>query len=473
MPATCQTEESELHDGVPDRQSEAYRQALDILYARINYEQLPREEYSAAEFKLDRMQALLERIGNPQLDLPAIHIAGTKGKGSTAVICAALLAAAGRRVGLFTSPHLARFEERMRVNGREPAPDEVVRLIQDVSAAADSLASEGPDRRPTFFEMTTAMAWLYFRRAAAELVVLEVGLGGRLDATNLCRPAATVITSISRDHTQLLGETLGEIAREKAGIIKPGIPVLSGVLNEPAASVIEQAAADAGAPFYRIGRDIVCTELRPDASSAPLPHWRARIRTPWREHADVRVPLAGEHQVANTALALAAFDLVTQPTAGITDETIARGLAGVQWPLRIEVLQRQPLVIADAAHNPASMAALVATLQRIPARRRIGVFSAARDKDVAEMLQICAGCFDRMVLTKFTSNPRATPVEELIAMATAAGVRQLDAVEPPLAAWRSALRDSRLDDLICISGSFFLGAELRETILSEASMHPP
>lgn len=468
MPATCPNEESTLHDGVPDPLSEAYRQALDILYARINYEQLPREEYSAAGFKLDRMQALLERIGNPHLDLPSVHIAGTKGKGSTAVICAALLQAAGRRVGLFTSPHLARFEERMRVDGREPSRAEVVRLIGDISAAADALAAEGSDRRPTFFEMTTAMAWRYFRRAAAEVVVLEVGLGGRLDATNLCRPAATIITSISRDHTQLLGETLGEIAGEKAGIIKPGIPVFSGVVDDPAAAVIDRRAADAGAPLYKIGRDIVCSELRSDPSWAPLPHWRARIRTPWREHADIRVPLAGEHQVTNTALALAAFDLVTQSAAGVANETIAQGLAGVQWPLRIEVLKRQPLVIADAAHNPASMAALVLTLQPIPVRRRIAVFSAARDKDVADMLRICAGHFDRMVLTKFTSNPRATPVEELLAMATAAGVRQFEAVEPPLAAWRAVLKDSQPDDLICISGSFFLGAELRAAILNEA-----
>jgi len=471
--ASCQIEVSAPSDGAVDRGSAAYRAALDFLYARINYEQLPREQYSAAEFKLDRMQALLQRIGDPQLQFPAIHIAGTKGKGSTAVICAALLEAAGKRVGLFTSPHLTRFEERMRVNGVEPSPSEVVSLVADVSSAADSLAAEGPDRRPTFFEITTAMAWKYFQHACAEIVVLEVGLGGRLDATNVCRPAATIITSISKDHTQLLGDTLAEIAREKAGIIKPSVPVFCGVTEEPAAGVIEQVARQAAAPLFKLGRDIECRDMRPEDTAARLPHWLASIRTPWREHADVHVPLAGQHQVANTALALTAFDDVMRETGAPDDNVIARGLRAVQWPLRIEVLASRPLIIADAAHNPASMAALIATLQRVRAREKIAVFSASRDKDVPEMLRIAAGFFDRIVLTQYTSNPRATPVAELAASATAAGVRLFDIIESPPVAWQFALQHAGPDDLLCITGSFFLGAELRNEILTSLPNQPP
>lgn len=444
-----------------------YAAALDFLYRRINYEQLPREQYSAAGFKLDRMQALLDRLGNPEREFPAIHIAGTKGKGSTAAIAAAVLESAGYRVGLFTSPHLTRFEERMRVNGVELPSEDVVRLVREVAATADALAAEGPDRRPTFFEVTTAMAWLYFRQAGAELVVLEVGLGGRLDATNICCPAATVITSISRDHTPLLGNTLAEIAREKAGIIKPHVPVISGVVDEPAAGVIAQCADSAGAPLYTLGQHIVCTDVaRADADSV-LPHWRARIRTPWREHPPQRIPLVGQHQIANTALALAAVDFVTLHRKRPTDASIADGLRTIRWPLRIELLRKSPLVVADAAHNTASMAALVATLRSLTPRRRIAVFAVARDKDIADMLQIAGGYFDHLILTQFTNNPRATPVGELAEIARQLGIPSF-AIEPsPQEAWNTAIASANPQDLICITGSFFLGAELREVILDQ------
>lgn len=465
MSLTCQPRSAPSAGDVRPEVSAEYEAALAFLYERINYEQLPREQYSAAGFKLDRMEALLDRLGNPQRELPAIHIAGTKGKGSTAAICAAVLASAGRRVGLFTSPHLSRFEERMRVNGSEPSPTEVVRLVRDVAAAAESLAAEGPERRPTFFEVTTALAWKHFQHAGAELVVLEVGLGGRLDATNICCPVATVITSISRDHTRLLGDTLAEIAREKAGIIKPGVPVISGVTDEPAAGVIAATARRAAAPLYRLGSDILCSEMTPDSGTSPLPQWRARIRTPFREHPPLRIPLAGEHQIANTALALTAVDLVTQHRIPATDAAIADGLSAVRWPLRIEVLRKSPLVIADAAHNVASMAALVDTLTPLSVARRTAVFAVSRDKDIADMLRIAGGYFDRLVLTQFHSNPRATPVSELAGIAAQVGVRHVSVVEDPVAAWRAAIGDAGPDDLVCITGSFFLGAELRDILL--------
>ncbi|MFO1095713.1 MAG: folylpolyglutamate synthase/dihydrofolate synthase family protein [Planctomycetaceae bacterium] len=466
MSPVCTTVDRLPNCAAPGAGPWTYANALEFLYSRINYEQLPREQYSAAGFKLERMQALLDRLGNPQRNFPAIHIAGTKGKGSTAAISAAVLEAAGYRVGLFTSPHLTRFEERMRVNGREPSPDDVVRLVGEVAVAAEELAAEGPDRRPTFFEFTTAMAWKYFQHAGAEVVVLEVGLGGRLDATNLCHPSATIITSISRDHTQLLGETLAEIAREKAGIIKPGVPVLSGVTDAQAAAVISQAADEAGAPLYTLGRDIHCCDVVPDSCVSLLPHWSATIRTPWREHPPLRMPLAGEHQVANTALALAAVDLFTQGGRVPADDAIADGLNAVRWPLRIEVLRDSPLVIADAAHNTASMSALVNTLRSLSPARRTAIFAVARDKDIADMLRIAGSYFDHLILTRFTSNPRATPVAELATIADDVGVRDFSAIEAPQHAWRSAIASASPQELICITGSFFLGAELRDVIVS-------
>lgn len=445
----------------------AYQAALAFLYERINYEQMPREPSSAAGFKLDRMQALLERLGNPHEQLPAIHIAGTKGKGSTAAMCAAILQAVGYRVGLFTSPHIDRFEERMCVDGAQPSPREVVELVREVANAAQQLEALGPDWSATFFEVTTAMAWLLFCRAQTDVVVLEVGLGGRLDATNLCRPLATLITSISRDHTRLLGESLSEIAREKAGIIKPSVPVLSGVTEPPAADVIAAAAARAGAPLYRFGHDIVCREVCRVDAGGPIASWLARITTPWRQHPLQRVPLAGEHQITNAALALAAVDWVSREAASLDEAAVARGLSELRWPLRIEVLGTAPLVVADAAHNSASMTALVQTLQTAPARQRIAVFSASRDKDVGDMLRIAAGFFDRILLTRYTSNPRAIPLDELAACAAAAGIETATVTESPLKAWQCAHAEAGPEDLICICGSFFLAAELRDVVLSD------
>ena len=201
------------------RPVDTYTQALDFLFHRINYERIQSTSYSVGDLKLSRMRSLLDRLRNPEAEIPAVHIAGTKGKGSTATMVASLLAASGYRVGLFTSPHLTRFEERMTVNGRMPTEDEVVALVNELLEPVAELDQQLGGMNPTYFEITTAMAWLYFRQQQAEIVVLEVGLGGRLDATNLCRPEVCVITSISRDHTHLLGSDIDQIAREKGGII--------------------------------------------------------------------------------------------------------------------------------------------------------------------------------------------------------------------------------------------------------------
>ncbi|MGE0374340.1 MAG: folylpolyglutamate synthase/dihydrofolate synthase family protein, partial [Planctomycetaceae bacterium] len=229
---------------------------MEFVNSRINFERLPVERYDLQDFKLDRMRELLARLGNPQQSLPAVHIAGTKGKGSTAAMTASVLAAGGYRVGLFTSPHLDAIGERMTINGRLPTADEFREVMEIVPPIVHEMDAPGPSMRPTFFECITAMAWVHFLRRGVELVVLEVGLGGRLDATNVCSPLVTVITSISRDHERLLGRTLGRIAGEKAGIIKPGIPVLSGVTQPEPRDVIRQAAAANDAPLYELDRNL-------------------------------------------------------------------------------------------------------------------------------------------------------------------------------------------------------------------------
>ena len=248
-------------------------EAVDYLLGCINYERQSPVDYREREFKLDTMRALADRLGNPQTAYPVIHIAGTKGKGSTAAMTAAMLQRAGFRVGLYTSPHLHRLEERMVINGQEIEAESLVSTVQRLKVAADQLCQEISEgrfvgNRPTFFELVTLTAWLYFRSAGVDIAVVEVGLGGRLDSTNICEPRLGIITSISKDHTQQLGDTLGEIATEKAGIIKPGMKLISGVLNDEPAAVIRETCRRKGVELLELGRDF---EVRPvEPAKTPL-----------------------------------------------------------------------------------------------------------------------------------------------------------------------------------------------------------
>lgn len=443
-----------------------YDEALACLYGRINYERIPQQDYATSMFKLDRMRALLELCGNPESAVPAVHIAGTKGKGSTAAMTAAILQAAGYCTGLFTSPHVHRFEERMTVNGSGPTPTEFVELFHELRPVLSRMEDRGPDWSPTFFEVTTALAWRFFARRGAEIVVLEVGLGGRLDATNVCRPLVTVVTSISRDHTHLLGDSLEQIAWEKAGIIKTGVPVVSGVTGEPARGVIAASARDRNSALLQLGDQIHLEEL---PNAVPSDRFELAgpdivVTTPFRRHDAIQSPLAGRHQARNTALAVTAIDALNDAGFRVELSNVQRGLASVDWPLRIEVLRRHPLVIADAAHNDASIAALLETLCGVPARRRILVFGASRDKHVDDMLRLIDGRFDELILTQYVGNPRALSCGDLVARATSAGLSGFRSEASAHAAWRLALSLAGPEDLICITGSLFLAAELRESI---------
>lgn len=451
----------------------SYEQAVEFLLGRINYERAPAGSYSVGDFKLERVKRLLGLLDDPQDRIPAVHIAGTKGKGSTAAMIAEMLDAAGYRVGLFTSPHISAFEERMTAGGVRPEPQTLVELVNrlvDPIARLDQTAGMSP----TFFEVTTAMAWLYFAERQTQLAVLEVGLGGRLDATNVCRPEVAVITNISRDHTSLLGSTLARIAGEKAGIVKPGIPVVSGVMNERPRRVVASVCRDKQAMLFQLGREVrhvYRTACEPGQFADVLRHafsGYVGIETPWRQWADVPLPLAGAHQAANAALATAAVDVLSQRGWNIPHAAVHAGMARVQCPLRIEVLCERPTVVVDAAHNGASMAALLATLkQTFSPRRRLLVFAATRDKDIAALLRLAMPEFDTVVLTQYQSNPRAMPVEQLQRIARKIAGRRLHIAPNPTVAWKLAGRHADVDDLICVAGSFFLAAEMRQLILDQ------
>jgi dihydrofolate synthase/folylpolyglutamate synthase len=454
----------------PARDIPSYDEALAWVFDRINYERVPHEQYTVNDFKLERTRRLLAALGDPQRDIPAVHIAGTKGKGSTAAMLASVFQAGGYRSGLFTSPHVHRYEERMTVNGAMPAPGEFAELVSTVRRAADALERETPDLSPTYFEVTTAIAWLYFLRRDVDVVVLETGLGGRLDATNVCRPLVTVITSISRDHVRLLGNTLSEIAREKAGIIKPGVPVVSGANEAEAAPVIAGFAAARGAPLFQLGRDVRAVRQGLDRDNrSMLPQARIDVEFSGRRRREVRVPLPGEHQARNTALVLASLDLLAERGFAVSSDAVRDGLRRMRWPLRIEVLRTRPLVIADAAHNDASIEALLDTLQATPAGRRVLIFASSRDKDAADMLRRLDRGFDHFILTRYVHNPRAIPLEDLATVAAEVLTRPFETAPSPQAAWDRAQTVAGPGDLICATGSFFLASEVREIVLSDRS----
>jgi dihydrofolate synthase/folylpolyglutamate synthase len=443
------------------RPLETYEQAIEFLYGRINYERAPVESYTSSDFKLERMQRLLAALGNPQERLPAIHVAGTKGKGSTCNMIAAVLTAAGLRTGLYTSPHLVRFEERMTVDGISPTPEELVQLVNQVHGPVSELDRLPLRSHPTYFEIATALAWLDFERRRADVAVLETGLGGRLDSTNLCRPWVTVITNVSRDHMQILGSTVREIAVEKAGIIKPGVPVISGALHPDAEAVIAERANHLQAPLWQLGRDVEW-----EWSDGTEASRHVDVRTPRRLWRRLPITLRGAHQAVNTALAVAALDRLSDVGIVLSCETAQRGLRQVRWPGRIEVLSQRPHVVLDAAHNWESTKALVKTLREEfgAVRRRILVFATTRDKDYRGLIRQLVPAFDTLIFTRYLDNPRAVPAEELCGYLSAISERQAHLAPDPYSAWKLARRLSHPHDLIVVTGSFFLVGELRELI---------
>ncbi len=379
-------------------------EARAFWYSLINYEH---NSPTPHDLKLDRMRALLARLGNPQDRLRIIHVAGTKGKGSTSAMLAAVLRQAGYRTGLFTSPHLCRVEERFQVDGSSITADELTMLLNEVHQAV----AGAPHPAITFFEAATAVGFLHFVRRRVDAAIVEVGLGGRFDSTNVCRPVVTVITSISLDHTRQLGDHIAAIAREKAGIIKPGRPTLSGATAPDARPVIEQVCRERGSALRQLGVDFhyeyKSGRIREQEERRPLMRATTRERVwPWME-----LSLYGEHQADNAALVVACVEVLRAEGWKIADAAVSGGLAGTVWPGRMEVLGRRPFVVLDCAHNPASAEALVRTLlATFPVCRRLLVFAGSSDKDLAGMFGVLAPHFAHTFLTPYLgSGSQHTP----------------------------------------------------------------
>lgn len=382
-----------------------YAEALDYLNTFIDYEQQRSAPYSAETLNLDRMRDLLNRLGNPHRAYPSIHIAGTKGKGSTSAMIESILRAAGHRTGLYTSPHLHTFRERMRVSGEMISRDVFAALVDEIEPHAAVVAGI------TWFEIVTALGFLHFARSKIDIGVIEVGLGGRFDATNVITPWVTAIASLSMDHMAWLGDTLGQIAFEKAGIIKPGVPVVSAPQKPEALAVLERVALERGSPLTVIGRDVAYSP----SPALPLSLEKKGSREDGGSFtiggSTFYIALLGRHQIDNAALAIAAIRQATG--LAVTDEAIARGLATVQWPGRLEIARRDPPLVFDGAHNGDSAEKLAEALRDLfPGQRWTVVFGASSDKDIAAMLDALLPIADRVIVTR-AKTVRAGNVEHI------------------------------------------------------------
>jgi dihydrofolate synthase/folylpolyglutamate synthase len=443
------------------------------LLNRTNYERSSSIPYNTREFRLDRMRELMECLGNPQQKLKIIHIAGTKGKGSTSAMIAGGLSAAGYCTGLYTSPHLERIEERIRVNGQPCTEAEFATLISLVAPVVEELdrkwAQNVPvEFGPTYFEILTAMAFLHFASMGTDFAVIEVGMGGRLDSTNVCDPLISVITSISFDHTEYLGNSLAQIAREKAGIIKPKVPVISGELDSESESVIGNVVQQNNCRWLKLGRDFSFKyRLRENGcqKTETVGAFDYENRSTGKQMNNVRLSLLGRHQAANAAVSLAVLDELENQGWASKEAAVRQALASLSWPARIEVLSSGPTVIVDAAHNVASVQSLIDTLnESFPPSRRLLVFGTTEGKDVHGMLQLLLPQFEAIIVTRYCDNPRAVEVGDLERHVAEISDLPRFVCDNPTEAWQKVAELATPDHLICITGSFFLAAEMRREI---------
>jgi dihydrofolate synthase/folylpolyglutamate synthase len=398
------------------------------------------------DLRLDRMDQALALFDHPELQFPAFHIAGTNGKGSTAAMLHRILTLAGFRTGLYISPHLVSFTERIRVGDQEISPDEVVDLAREIE---ERTSAAGPPL--TFFEIVTVMAFVYFARLGIDVGVIEVGLGGRLDATNLVRPQVTLITTIAKDHEAYLGADLLSIGREKAGIIKPEIPVVCGSLAPEVGALVRQIAKEKHSPEYFLGSDFEFF-LKNDRTFD--------YKGIKRNLADVSVALRGRHQRANAALALAALEL-TSAAFPVADHVIRQGLDSVLWPGRFEVLREHPGIVLDGAHNGEGVSALVTAIKEYKRGRRVRLlFAAMEDKDWRHMLSLLLPAVDEVVLTKVRMDRSAEP-EQMAGYVTAGLPCRV--VPDACSALTLLFREAAMDDIVLVAGSLYLLGEIRPT----------
>jgi len=451
----------------------SFEEAVAFLEQGIDYEKTRHWQYDTRWLKLDRVRDFLAAMDNPHLRYRVIHVAGTKGKGTTAGAAARCLTGCGARTGLLTSPHLVTVRERVRMDGRmigEAEFTRIVRMIQPYVERKRRQDTPQGHETPTYFEMLTVLAFEHFAETDADWAVVEVGLGGRLDSTNVVRPSCCVITAIGMDHIDKLGDTPEAIAGEKAGILKDGVPLVLGAQPYPAArDALRRAAAEHECPIWEVGRDLVVGWKEPLVAPASSPEapvgWRFGLETPRHSYADLRTPLVGEHQLANLAAAVGAVELATEGADLELDPArVAAALAEFTAPGRVELLQRSPGLVLDVAHTVESVQALLAACEtHLPGRALHVVFGCSADKNVRGMLGLLRGRCASFTAVQ-AGLPRALPAEQVVEVARAYQVAPEGEIRLIRDAWdaaRDALARARPEDVVCATGSFYTAGEIR------------
>ena len=415
-----------------------YQESINYLYGLQNF---------GIKFGLNSTENILARVGNPHRKFRCIHVAGTNGKGSTAVMLSSILQEHGYKTGLYTSPHLVRFTERFCLGGREVSAERILRIFEKIRATLDS------SQEPTFFEMTTAMAFLYFAEEQADWAIVETGLGGRLDATNVIDPEACVITNIGFDHQEYLGPTLSSIAREKAGIIKQGVPLVTGALQPLVQGIFKTTCFNSGAPLYRLKNDF---RVRHNSDGS------FQYRGILRQWPNLRVSLKGTYQTANAALAVAAVEVLEKKgLLSIEPAAVERGLSTVKWPARLEVLDENPTVLLDGAHNPQGAESLRESLKGCFQYDKLHlVLGIMADKDIRGIFRRLLPLAQTVIFTQPRYSRAANP-EELRRMARPY-IQRHYVIPDPASAIAQARQMAGSRDLICITGSLYFAGEVKE-----------
>jgi len=450
---------------------EQYQRTLDYLYGFVDYSLTRQSRLSPEKFNLDRMRRLMQLMDNPQQRYPVIHIAGTKGKGSTAAMIASILRESGYKVGLYSSPHLQDYTERIQINGIPISHEQLVTLVDEIKPFVEQV------QEITTFEITTAIAFQAFANANIDFCVAEVGLGGRLDATNVVTPLVSVITSLSFDHMNILGNSITQIAAEKGGIIKPGKPVVLAHQWKEAREVIEKICEERRSPLTVIGKDYFYSERAHSLSGQTFIVWTkdeqdqinefisSGGRSDWEpEH--YSIPLLGFHQVENAATALAAIDIVRNAGYKINKKNVTDGFKKVSWPGRFEIICRDPLVVVDSAHNQDSALKLrLAMDDYLNGKPIILLFGASEDKDVRGMFSHLLPRVRTVIATR-SEHPRAMDPDMLVELAQQFGKKAIKtlSVEQGL---DEAMLQAGKDAVIVVAGSIFIAAAVREIQLNK------
>ncbi len=398
---------------------------------------------------LSRIKELLGLLGNPENDYPSIHIAGTNGKGSTAAYLDSILRKAGFKTGLYTSPHLIKFNERIQVSGKLISGRDMVRIASIVRDASKGMT--GPDRELSFFEFATAMAFLYFKEKDVDIGVIETGMGGRFDATNVVTPLASIITNIGLDHTEYLGTKIEKIAFEKAGIIKKGVPAVTGTEKKEALKVIERASKKKGARLFRLGHDFIPKR----GSRGKLDYSGIKINIK-----GLRLGLRGTHQLKNASCALAAIEVLKDSGLRIPVRAVRDGLKDTVWPARVEVISKSPLIILDAAHNPEGASTLKGALRGFRYGRLILVLGIMADKDIGGIISQLAPLADTIIACAPQIKRAASPA--LIARMLKPFSKPVLVKDSVKDACKAALDEAGEGDALCITGSVFTVGEAKK-----------